>query len=120
MATILNRKEAKTGKGKDSIDPIKDFLMIKADARCCQFFIKKYNLDPDIDNTPDVMKSATKEQKEAFVHTKVEGALRDLLPFFRSCSYADPELDDHPLQEVSESKGNHKEGANHGASNTDQ
>ena len=99
LATILNRKEAKTGKGKDSIDPIKDFLLIKADARFCQYFIKKYNLNPDIDNTPDLMKSATNDQKEIFVHTKVEEALRDLLPFFRSCRNEDPQLDDHPLQE---------------------
>ena len=99
MATFLNRKEAKTGKGKDAIDPIKDFLLIKADARFCQYFIKKYNLDPDVDNTPALVKSATSEQKEIFVHTKVEGALKDLLPYFRRCRNTDPHLDDHPLQE---------------------
>ena len=98
-ATILNRKEAKTSKGKDAIDPIKDFLLLKADARFCQYFIKKYDLDPEVDNTPALLKSATYEQKEAFLHSKVDEVLRDLLPFFRLCSSEDPQLEDHPLQE---------------------
>ena len=30
--------------------------------------------------------------------------LRDLLPFFKSCSYSDPHLEDHPLQEGKRAK----------------
>ena len=99
VATLLNRKDAKTKKGKDAIDALKDFLLLKADARFCQYFIMKYNLDPDIDNTPEELKNATVEKKRLFLHEKVEEVLKDLLPFFRSCSSSDPHLVDHPLQE---------------------
>ena len=99
LATLLNRKDAKTKKGKDAIDALKDFITLKADARFCQYFIMKYNLDPDVDNTPASLKTATVEKKELFIHEKVEETLRDLLPFFRSCSSNDPHLIDHPLQE---------------------
>ena len=51
-ATLLNRREAKTGRGKDSIDALKDLFLLKADARFCQFFISKYKLDPAVDQTP--------------------------------------------------------------------
>ena len=103
-ATILNRKEAKTGKGKDSIDFLKDFYLLKSDARFCQYFIFKHGLDPEVDNTPDLMKAATNDKKEEFIHSKVTDALKDLLPFFRNCSSADPQLEDHPLQEGRRSK----------------
>ena len=98
-ATILNRKEAKTQKGKDAIDDLKDFILLKSDARFCQFFMKKHDLDPSFDNTPDLMKSASYDDKEAFVHGKVEETLRDLIPYFRGCHFEDPKLDDHPLQD---------------------
>ena len=99
VATLLNRKDAKTKKGKDAIDALKDFLLLKADARFCQYFIMKNNLSPDVDNTPDELKNATDEKKKLFLHEKVEEVLKDLLPFFRSCSSSDPQLVDHPLQE---------------------
>ena len=99
MATLLNRKDAKLKKGKDAIDSLKDFITLKADARFCQHFLIKFSLDPEVDNTPDLLKSASPEQKETFIFEKVELALRDLLPYFRSCSSSDPDLDDHPLQE---------------------
>ena len=99
LATILNRKEAKLKKGKDAIDSLKDFIMLKADARFCQYYIKKFNLNTDFDNTPVLLKSASPERKEKFLHDKVEEALRDLIPYFRNCSSSDPHLQDHPLQE---------------------
>ena len=61
--------------------------------------LKKYDLDPALDHTPDHIKAATCGEKEAFLHQLVEEVLRDLLPFFRNCSSSDPQLDDHPLQE---------------------
>ena len=97
-ATILNRKEAKVGKGKDAIDPIKDFLKIKSDARFCQYFVKKYDLDLDKDNSPEHLRSASDEVKKAYLHTKVQEVLRDLLPQFRNSSFEDPRLLDHPLE----------------------
>ena len=97
-ATILNRKEAKVGKGKDAIDPIKDFLQIKSDARFCQYFVKKYDLDLDKDNSPEHLRSASDEVKKAYLHTKVQEVLRDLLPQFRNSSFEDPQLLDHPLE----------------------
>ena len=84
-ATLLNRKDAKTKKGKDAIDSLKDFIILKADARFCQYFISKYSLDPEVDNTPDSVKRGTVAEKEAFIHRKVEETVRDLLPFFRNC-----------------------------------
>ena len=44
QATILQRKEAKTGKGKDSIDALSDMLLLKADVRFNHYFIMFYNL----------------------------------------------------------------------------
>ena len=88
-ATLLDRKDAKTKKGKDAIDSLKDFIILKADARFCQFFVKKFNLDPEVDNTPESVKKSTITDKEAFIHRKVEEALRDLLPFFRKSNYED-------------------------------
>ena len=98
-ATILNRKDAKTKKGKDAIDAIKDFILLKGDARFCQYFISKYDLDPSVDNTPASIRLSSPAQKEEFVHQRVIEALRDLLPFFRDCCYEDPQLTDHPLQD---------------------
>ena len=99
LATILNRKEAKSQKGKDAIDPLKDYILIKADARFCHYFINKFQLDPSCDNTPDNLKSATSDQKELFLHKMVEEALRDLLPYFEKSKSEDPDLEDHPLQD---------------------
>ena len=99
LATILGRKEAKVGKGKDSIDALKDFILLKSDGRFCQYFVKKYNLDPETDQTPDLLKTASSVKKVAYLHGLVEQALRELLPFFRECRNVDPQLCDHPLQE---------------------
>ena len=99
VATMLNRKDAKTGQGKHSLDAMKDFMLLKSDARFCQYFIKKYDLNPEVDNTPAHLKTASQDRKEVFIHNMVEDALRDLLPFFSNCSTVDPELLDHPLQD---------------------
>ena len=99
QATILHRKEAKLGKGKDSIDALKDMILLKADARFCQCYIKKNNLDPNIDNTPPLIKSASPQRKQSYLHQEVANVLRDLLPEFKHCRLEDPMLLDHPLQE---------------------
>ena len=104
MATLLNRKEAKTARGKDDIDSLKDFILLKGDVRFCQYFIRSKNLDPEVDNTPEDIKCASGDQKVAYLHKQVEGVLRELLPFFRSCKFEDPQLQDHPLQEGRRSK----------------
>ena len=98
VATLLNRKDAKLKKGKDAIDSLKDFISLKADARFCHYFLMKYNLNPNIDNTPDLLKSACPEKKETFLHEKVKETLKDLLPYFRSCDLSNSDMDDHPLQ----------------------
>ena len=67
VATILNRKEAKTGQGKHSLDAMKDFMLLKSDARFCQYFIKKFDLNPEVDITPDHLKlPAMTEKKPSF------------------------------------------------------
>ena len=83
IATMLQRHEAKSSKGKDAVDDLEDFMILNADARFCQFFILKYDFDPSQDNTPLLIRRARASDKVAFVHHKVEAALRDLLPYFR-------------------------------------
>ena len=68
VATMLNRKDAKTGQGKHSLDAMKDFMLLKSDARFCQYFIKKYDLNPEVDNTPAHLKTASHDRKEVFIH----------------------------------------------------
>ena len=92
LATILNRKEAKSGQGKHSLDAMKDFMLLKSDCRFSQYFINKFALNPEADNTPDSLKTASEDRKRDFLHKMVEEALRDLLPFFSNCSSVDPML----------------------------
>ena len=82
-ATLLQRKRAKTGKGKDSIDELKDFMLLKADVRFCQYLIETNGLNQNIDNTPSLVKKASKEDKARYLYAMTEKALRDLLPYFR-------------------------------------
>ena len=98
LATLLNRREAKVGKGKDSLDAIKDYIHLKSDAQFCQLFIHKLKLDPDIDNTPAEVKQAEKVAKKRFLNELVADVLKDLLPLFKDASLECPNLDDHPLQ----------------------
>jgi hypothetical protein len=106
MATLLNRKKAKLSKGKDDIDALKDFIVLKADARFAQYFISKHEINPLIDNTPDGIKHATNKAKVEFLHAKVEEALRDLLPMFRKCTGILPYMEDFPVkQDVKSSSG---------------
>ena len=71
LATILNRKEAKTAQGKNGIDSLKDFYLLKSDGRFCQYFLSKFDIDPTKDNTPDLMKSARAEEKIKYLHSLV-------------------------------------------------
>ena len=106
MATLLNRKKAKLSKGKDDIDALKDFIVLKADARFAQYFISKHEINPLIDNTPDGIKHATNTAKVEFLHAKVEEALRDLLPMFNKCTGIAPDMEDFPVkQELRSSSG---------------
>ena len=99
-ATLLNRKKAKLCKGKDAIDAIKDFLTLKTVAGFNQFFLKKFNLDPNRDNTPPLLKTASKERKVEYLHEKVKEALKDLLPMFSECTGILPDLKDFPVRKV--------------------
>ena len=98
QATLLNRKEAKTAKGKNAIDELKEFYLLKSDARFVQYFINKFDIDTDKDNTPDNLKTATKEAKTEYLHGLVADCLRDLIPFFKDTKVNNEVLLDHPLQ----------------------
>ena len=102
-ATLLHRNKAKLSKGKDAIDALKDFITIKAEARFVQYFLAKYALDPSVDNTPPSLRTAPASKKEAYLHEKVQEALRDLLPQFRECTGVLPNMDNFPFQEQSSS-----------------
>ena len=97
-ATLLNRKKAKLSKGKDDIDAIKDYISIKGDARFAQYFLAKYNLDPSKDHTPDLLKTGSENAKKEYLHQKVRGALKDLLPMFRDCTGVMPDMKDFPVR----------------------
>ena len=97
IASLLNRKDARSKKGKEAIDAIEEYLLIKADARFCHIMFKKYGLKAETDNTPSELKSAPKDKKLAYIHELVASALRDLLPLFKNAQDKDPELIDHPV-----------------------
>ena len=98
LATLLNRKEAKAGKGKNSFNELKDFMLLKGDARFCHCFLNKFGLDPDQDNTPENIKNATTDIKVKYIHDMVSEALLDLLPYYATCLNAEPLPLDYPLQ----------------------
>ena len=101
VATLLNRKEAKTSKGKNAIDSLKDFFLLKSDARFTQYFMAKFSFNPLVDNTPPLIKTKTSKLKVSYLHSLVSECLRDLLPFFRESKISDDTatlLLDHPLQ----------------------
>ena len=101
LATLLNRKEAQTSKGKNSLDSLKDFFLLKADARFCQYFFHKHGLSQTQDNTPDLMKTSPATAKVNYLHDLVSKCLRDLLPYFKGSDVASDtsqQLLDHPLQ----------------------
>ena len=100
LATLLNRKEAQTSKGKNSLDSLKDFFLLKADARFCQYFFHKHGLSQTKDNTPDLMKTSSATVKVNYLHDLVSKCLRDLLPYFKGSDVASDtsqQLLDHPL-----------------------
>ena len=96
-ATLLNRKRAKLSKGKDDIDSIKDFINIKAEAMFAQCFLSKYKLDPSVDNTPPLLRTASKDRKIEYLHSMVADTLRDLIPYFKECSGVVPHMKDFPF-----------------------
>ena len=101
LATLLNRKEAQTSKGKNAMDSLKDFYHIKADARFCQFFFSKHGLSQAVDNTPDTTKTASTTLKVKYLHDLVSSSLKDLLPYFNECDASADTVEillDHPVQ----------------------
>ena len=76
--------------------------MLKTDARFCQYFIYKFKLNVEIDNTPEHLKSATNDAKRDYLHKRVCEALKDMLSYFEASTYESLNLDiklrDHPLQ----------------------
>ena len=71
VATLLNRKETLTSKGKNAMDGFKDLYILKSDARFLQYFFHKYELDPLVDNTPHGIRSASSQRKMEYLHTLV-------------------------------------------------
>ena len=59
VSTLLNRKDARTQKGKDAVDAFEEFFLLKADARFCHYIISKFGLNPFLDNTPPLLKHAS-------------------------------------------------------------
>ena len=98
-ATLLGRKDVKMKKGKDAIDQFKDFFLLKADAFFCYFFVKKFNLSTDQDNTPILLRKAESRKKALYLHGLVEEALKDLLPYFANAKLSGDQLHDFPLVE---------------------
>ena len=96
-ATLLNRKEVKSKKGKNAIDEFKEFFLLKADATFIHNFIKQHNLQSNKDNTPHLMRKANASKKKQYLHDLVADTLRDLLPYFKECSVSDDMLPDFPL-----------------------
>ena len=97
LATILNRKDAKTKKGKDAITAFKEYFLIKADAFFNNYFLHKHQLDDQVDNTPPLLKNSSAEDKSKYLHDLVATALRDLLPHFKNAKMSDCQLSDFPL-----------------------
>ena len=97
-ATLLNRKRAKLSKGKNDIDALKDFINLKAEAYFAHCFLSKYNLDPSFDNTPALIKSASKERKCLYLHSMVQETLKEILPEFRECTGTLPDMTDYPVR----------------------
>ena len=97
LATLLNRKDVKSKKGKDSIDSFKDFFLLKADGTFNNFFLHKFKLNPLIDNTPTLLKNASREKKQDYIYNMVADALKDLLPHFKHATFTSDMLMDFPL-----------------------
>ena len=99
LATLLNRKDARTKKGKDAIDALEEFFLLKADARFCHYFLRKFKLNPCVDNTPTGLKNGSPAQKSKYLHELVVSALHDLLAYFRTAKNVDPLLLDFPVED---------------------
>ena len=97
LATILNRKDAKTKKGKDAVEAFREFFLLKADATFANFFLHKYKLNDQVDNTPILLRNASPDRKIHYLHKLVLDALKDLLPYFKDVEISSCQLDDFPL-----------------------
>ena len=98
-ASLINRRDAKEKFGKQAIDTIGDFIKFNCEVRFNHYFIQKYQLDVEKDNTPDHIKRSSTEQQVKYVHDLVEPVLKELLPFLRHSKNVHHDLYDHPLQE---------------------
>ena len=77
---------------------LKEFYLLKSDARFVHYFINKFNIDTDKDNTPNNIKTATRQAQVAYLHGLVAECLIDLLPYFKDTSNNTEDLVNHPLQ----------------------
>ena len=99
LATILNRKDAKSKKGKEAVDAFKDFFQLKSDATFCQLFLNKYDLDENIDNTPIHIRKLPAEKMLQYLHNLVAECIRDLIPYFKNIATDMKRIRDFPLGE---------------------
>jgi hypothetical protein len=98
LTTLLNRKDARMKRGKDAIDSLEEFFLLKSDARFCHYFLQKFQLNPSVDNTPPLLKKSTPDKKAKYLHELVGKALKDMLPYFKSAEDIDPLLIDFPVE----------------------
>ena len=99
LATLLNRKEVRSKKGKEAIEAFKEFYLLKSDAMFCGYLLEKYQLDESVDNTPASIRSASKETKLRYIHDLVCNALKDLLPYFQETEININPIPNFPLNE---------------------
>ena len=76
-ATLINRTDAKEKKGKEAISSISDFIKINCQVRFNQYFIQKYHLDVNKDNTPDYIRKSSKEEQIEYLHSMTSSVLKD-------------------------------------------
>lgn len=84
-------------KGKDAVEAFREFFLLKADATFCNFFLHKYELNDQIDNTPKHLRKAPADQKRKYLHQMVAEALQDLMPYFKDAKIGCSLLADFPL-----------------------
>ena len=99
LSTLLNRKAARTKKGKEDVEALKDYFLLKSDATFCHYTLHKYELDENVDNTPIKIRQGSRDAKQKYLHNLVAEALKDLLPYFKEAKHNIATIPDFPLQE---------------------
>ena len=65
--------------------------------RFCHYFLHKFDLSADVDNTPPLIRTASALKKVNYLHELVATALKDMMPHFKQCLLVDPLLHDFPV-----------------------